>query len=70
MYPSLRRTDLSAAPGKDSLGNVFENDAKDIVSRLSPDQNSTAVLTGSLSLNKTVIYPTILDKNVEKNGRC
>ena len=61
---------MSAAPGKDSLGNVFENDAKDIVSRLSPDQNSTAVLTGSLSLNKTVIYPTILDKNVEKNGRC
>ena len=61
---------MSAAPGKDSLGNVFENDVKDIVSRLSPDQNSTAVLTGSLSLNKTVIYPTILDKNVEKNGRC
>ena len=61
---------MSAAPGKDSLGNFFGNDAKDIVSRLSPDQNSTAVLTGSLSLNKTVIYPTILDKNVEKNGRC
>ena len=61
---------MSAAPGKDNLGNVFENDAKDIVSRLSPDQNDTAVITGGLSLNKTVICPTILDKNVEKNGRC
>ena len=51
---------MSAAPGKDSLGNVFENDAKDIVSRLSRDQNSTAVLTGSLSLNKIHFVMTYL----------
>ena len=43
---------MSAAPGKDSLGNVFENDAKDIVPRLSPDQNDTAVITGGLSFKQ------------------
>ena len=52
LYPSLRRTDLSAAPGKDSLGNVFENDAKDIVPRLSPDQNDTAAITSGLSFKQ------------------
>lgn len=43
---------MSAAPGKDSLGHVFENDAKDIVPRLSPDQNDTAVITGGLSFKQ------------------
>ena len=43
---------MSAAPGKDSLGNVFENAAKDIVSRLSPDQNDTAVITDGLSFKQ------------------
>ena len=43
---------MSAAPGKDSLGNVFENDAKDIVPRLSPDQDGTAVITGGLSFKQ------------------
>ena len=40
---------MSAASGKDSLRNVFETDAKDIVPRLSPDQNDTAVITGGLA---------------------
>ena len=43
---------MSAAPGKDSLGNVFENDAKDIVPRLSHDQNDTAVITRGLSFKQ------------------
>ena len=43
---SLQRTNLSAAPGNDSLGNVFKSDAKDSVPRISPDQNDTAVITG------------------------
>ena len=42
---------MSAAPGEDSLENVFENDAKDIMPRLSPDQNDTAIIT-----NKTVLF--------------
>ena len=43
---------MSAAHGKDSLRNVFETDAKDIVPRLSPDQNDTAVITGGLSFKQ------------------
>ena len=43
---------MSAAPGKDSLGNVFENYVKDIVPRLSPDENDTAVVTGRLSFKQ------------------
>ena len=43
---------MSAASGKDSLRNVFETDAKDIVPRLSPDQNDTAVITGGLSFKQ------------------
>lgn len=59
------RTNLSAAPGNDSLGNVFKSDAKDFVPRISPYQNDTAVITergilftGTISPNtgKSMIY--------------
>ena len=43
---------MSAAPGNDSLGNVFKSDAKDSVPRISPDQNDTAVITGRWSFRK------------------
>ena len=42
----FQRTDLTDAPGKDNLGNVFKTEEKDSVPRLSPDQNDTTVITG------------------------